>query len=123
MRFKWTRGLAIASIAMLAWGCEQAPRSEVDAAHLAYERARSTQAAQYARDAMREAERAKAALDHEMQAQARQWLRWYGHARELALEARAAAERASAAAMATRDAAHRWMAARRNAARRPSRST
>jgi TonB family protein len=116
MRFDWTRGVAIASVAAMTWGCSQTPQREIDVANTALERARGTEAAQYAGNSMREAEQAKAALDHEMQAQSEAWFKSYDHARELALETKAAAERASAAAMTARDEHDRSSAARRTAA-------
>lgn len=121
MRFDFTRGLAIASVAALTWGCNQAPRPEIDAANTAIERARGSQAPRYAGDAMREAEQAKAALDSELEAQSQAWVKSYDRARELALETKAAAERASAEAIAARDDKDRSNAARRTAAtRRPA---
>ena len=68
MRFDATRALAIAAIAAMTWGCNQAPQPEIDAANTAIERARGSQAPQYAGNSMREAEQAKTALDAEMTA-------------------------------------------------------
>jgi protein TonB len=118
MRFDWTRPLALATVAVLTWGCNQAPQPEIDAANTALERARSIQAPKHAGDSMREAEQAKAALDAEMQAQSAAWFKSYDRARELALETKAAAERASTESVAARDAADRAREARRTATRK-----
>jgi TonB family protein len=116
MRFDWTRGLALASVAAITWGCNQAPQPEIDAANTALERARGTQAAQYAGGPMREAEQSKAALDSELQAQSEAWVKSYDRARELALETKASAERASAESIKARDEVDRKSEARRAAA-------
>jgi TonB family protein len=113
MRFDATRALAIAAIAAMTWGCNQAPQPEIDAANTAIERARGSQAPQYAGNSMREAEQAKTALDAEMQAQSEAWFKSYDRARELALETKAAAEHASSEAVAARDAADQKNAALR----------
>jgi TonB family protein len=113
MRFDRTRGLALATVAAITWGCNQAPQPEIDAANTALERARGSQAAQYAGGSMREAEQSKAALDNEIQAQSEAWFKSYDRARDLALETKAAAERASAEAITARDAADRKNAALR----------
>jgi TonB family protein len=116
MRFDWTRGLVLATVAAITWGCNQAPQPEIDAANTALERARGSQAAQHAGNSLREAEQSKAALDNEIQAQSQAWFKSYDRARELALETKAAAERASAEAIAARDVADRKSEARNKAA-------
>lgn len=119
MRFDWTRGVAVAAVTAMAWGCKQAPRPEIDAANTAMERAIGSQAPQYAANAMREAEQAKAELASELQAQSQAWVKSYDRARELALETKAAAERATAEAIAAREDLDR-ASARRTAARTAS---
>jgi TonB family protein len=113
MRFDSLRGLALATVATVTWGCNQAPQPEIDAATIALERAKGSQAPQYARDSMREAEQAKAALDTELQAQSGAWFKSYSRVRELALETKDAADRASVEAVAARTKADRSTVLRR----------
>jgi protein TonB len=103
MRWSWTRNVALAGVAAVTWGCNQPPQPEIEAANTALERARGSQASKYASAPMKEAEEAKAALDQEMQAQGRAWVKSYDRARELALETKNAADRASVDAAAARD--------------------
>ena len=72
------------------------------------------------RDAMREAEQAKAELDRELQAQSEAWLKSYDRARQLALETKDAADRASVEATAARDRNDRSNVLRRRAALKKS---
>jgi TonB family protein len=116
MRFDWTRGLALATVAAMTWGCNQAPQPEIDAANTAIERARGSQAPQFASDSMREAEQAKAALDTEVQAQSSAWIKSYDRARELALETKDAADRASVEAVSARGKSDRSTVLRRTSA-------
>jgi TonB family protein len=118
MRFDWTRGLALATVAAVAWGCNQPPQPEIDAANTALNRALGSQAPKYATDSMREAEQSKAALDREIDAQSRAWIKSYDRARELALETKDAADRASVEAVSARDKADRSAVLRRTAATR-----
>ena len=55
MRFDSIRGLALATVAAMTWGCNQPPQPEIDAANTALNRALGSQASQYASDSMREA--------------------------------------------------------------------
>jgi TonB family protein len=116
MQFDWTRGLALASVAAITWGCSQPPQPEIDAANTALERARGIQAGYYASGSMSDAEQSKAALDSEMQAQSEAWVKSYDRARDLALETKTAAERASVEATTARDEADRKSEARKVAA-------
>lgn len=120
MRTNWTRGVAAAAVAGMSWACNQAPQPEIDAARIAVERARDSQAPQHAAEAMREAELARLELEEELTRQQQAWLRSYDRTRELALETKAAAERATSEAIAVRDEAERLRIgaeARRMAAR------
>jgi TonB family protein len=116
MRFDWTRGWALATVAAVTWGCNQPPQPEIDVANTALERAKGSQASQYASDSMREAEQSKAALDSEMLTQSQAWFKSYDRARELALETKDAADRASVEAVAARDKADKSAVLRRTAA-------
>jgi protein TonB len=71
------------------------------------ERARDSQAPQHAAEAMREAELARLDLEEELTKQQQAWLKSYDRARELALETKASAERATSEAIAVRDEAER----------------
>jgi len=116
MRFDSVRGLALATVATVTWGCNQAPQPEIDAANTALERAHGSQAQRYAGDSLREAEQAKAALDREIEAQSQAWIKSYDHARQLALETKDAADRASVEAVAARDKADKTTVLRRASA-------
>ena len=111
MRLEWTRARAILSVTVLVSGCGSPPQPEINAANAALEKARSSQATQYAGGAMREAETSKAALDTELKAQEQKWVKSYDRARELAAATTAAAERASSEAVTAREAAERMAAA------------
>lgn len=102
MRLDWTRAIAILSLTVLATACGSPPQPEVDAANTALQRARDSQAQQYASDALQQAEQSKAALDAELAAQQQNWVKSYDRARELAAETTAAAQRASAEAATAR---------------------
>jgi protein TonB len=101
------------------------PQPEIDAATTALDRARGSQAGQYASKSLTEAEQAKSALDTELLAQEQAWFKSYDRARELAIEAKHAADQASIEAVSARDAAdrprlklaRRGLAARADAAR------
>ncbi|HVG85738.1 MAG TPA: TonB family protein [Vicinamibacterales bacterium] len=107
MRLEWTRAMAILSVTVLVSGCGSPPQPEINAANAALEKARSSQATQYAGGAMREAETSKAALDTELKVQEQKWVKSYDRARELAAATTAAAERASSEAVTAREAAER----------------
>lgn len=118
MRLEWTRASAMLFVTVLAAGCGAPPQPEIDAANAAIERARGNQASQYASDALKEAEQAKAALDSELNAQQQNWVKSYDRARELAATATAAAERAANDAATTRAEVERKEAAAKEAAAR-----
>jgi TonB family protein len=111
MRLEWTRAAAILALTVATWGCNRPPQPEIDAANAAVDKARASQASQYAGSAMKEAEQSKAELDAELKAQNEKWLKSYDRARELASATTAAAERASTEAASVREAAAKKAAA------------
>jgi hypothetical protein len=92
---KATRILWIAAAGLLLAGCAHEPTVDIDAAKHALEEARQAQAADYAPQSWASAQDAEAKLDAELDAQTQHWsaLRSYTNARQLALDAKAAAER------------------------------
>jgi hypothetical protein len=65
--------MAILAVTALSWGCSTPPQPEIDAANAAIAKAQADQAAEYAGNAMRDAEAARAALESELNAQQQAW--------------------------------------------------
>jgi len=98
------RFLAIAlALAFMATGCAAPPSADVDAAKAAVDKAVTDGAGQYAADALKAAEEARAALDAELKVQDGKWFKSYDKARELAAAAKAAGDRAAADAVAAKE--------------------
>lgn len=86
-------------------GCSSMPKSDVDAARAALDDAQKSGAVDYAPEAWNSAKDASAKLDAELAAQDQKWtvMRSYKQSRELALAAKADAERASQEAVTGKD--------------------
>jgi hypothetical protein len=86
-------------------GCAHAPSADIDAANHALDEARQAQAADYAQQAWAAAQDAESKLQIELDAQEQRWsaLRTYTVARELAQDAKAAAERSRDEAVAGKE--------------------
>jgi TonB family protein len=82
-----------------ATACGTRPTTEIDAAKAALDNASAT-AAQYAPESLKAAQDTNAALDAELAAQDGKWIKSYDRARELAVSARQASEKAIADATA-----------------------
>jgi protein TonB len=98
------RFLAMAlGLAIIATGCASPPSADVDAAKVALDRAAADGAGQYAAESLKAAEDARAALDAELKAQEGKWFKSYDKARELAVAAKAAGDKAAADAAAGKE--------------------
>jgi protein TonB len=112
-------------LALTVTGCAAPPSADVDAAKAAVDKAAADRADQYAAASLKAAQDARAALDAELKAQEGKWVKSYDKAKELAVAAKAAGDKAAAdavagkekaeavAAKAKADAAARARAARR----------
>ena len=96
--------LALA-LAVVAAGCAQAPKVDVDAAQHALEDARMAKAPDYAPEAWNAAQDAEAKLQAELDAQQKTWAvaRSYSTARQLAVVAKDQAEKAAQDAVAGKE--------------------
>jgi TonB family protein len=92
-------GVMAFTLALAAGGCASRPDAEVDAAKAAVDKAVSQDAARYASASLQSAQDARAALDAELKAQDAKWVKSYDKAKELAVAARAAGDKASADAV------------------------
>ncbi|MCC7126047.1 MAG: energy transducer TonB [Acidobacteria bacterium] len=88
------RTLTVIAVTLtLSAACGSAPTDEIQQARAARDRA-SASAGQYAPEALKAAQEAHAALDTEIAVQDAKWFKSYDRARELAVAARVASERA-----------------------------
>lgn len=90
-------GLAIVT------GCASPPTADVDAAKAAVDNAATAGAGQYAAESLKTAQDARAALDAELKAQEGKFLKSYDKAKELAIAAKAAGDKAAADAVAGKE--------------------
>ena len=91
------------ALVITAAGCGAPPSADIDAAKASVDKAVTDGAGQYAADALKAAEEARAALDAELKAQEGKWFKSYDKARELAATAKAAGDRAAADAAAAKE--------------------
>ena len=91
------------ALAIMAAGCAAPPSADIDAAKAAVDKAVTGGAGQYAADALKAAEEARAALDAELKAQEGKWFKSYDKAKELAAAAKAAGDKAAADAVAAKE--------------------
>ncbi|MBP1635021.1 MAG: transport protein TonB [Acidobacteria bacterium] len=98
-------GAIALAVAITATGCGAPPRADVDAAGAAVDKAVTAGAGQYAAEALKAAQDARAALDAELSVQEGKWFKSYDKARELAAAAKAAGDKAAADAVAAKAAA------------------
>lgn len=92
-------GAMALTLAIVATGCASRPNAEADAAKAAVDEAVSQDAARYASASLQSAQDARAALDAELKAQDGKWVKSYDKARELAVAAKAAGNKATADAV------------------------
>jgi len=96
------RAIAL-GLALLVTGCAAPPAAEVDAAKAAVDKAVTDGAGQYAAESLKAAQDAQAALDAELTAQESKWFKSYDRAKELAIAAKAAGDKAAAEAVAAKE--------------------
>jgi TonB family protein len=84
-------------------GCGAPPTAEADAARQSMASASSASADKYAADSLKEAQAAQAALDAELKAQEGKFIKSYDRARELAVAAKTAADKAATDAKSARE--------------------
>jgi TonB family protein len=94
---------AIFLVLTFAVACSSRPTAEIDAARGARDKASAANAGQYAAESMAAAESAQASLDAELAAQDAKWMKSYDRARELAVTARSASDKAAADAVAGKE--------------------
>jgi protein TonB len=96
------QGVAL-GLALTVTGCAAPPTAEVDAARAAVDKAVTDRADQYAAESLKAAQDSRAALDAELAAQEAKWFKSYDRAKELAVAAKAAGDKAAAEAAAARE--------------------
>jgi TonB family protein len=115
MRLVARCGAIALGLAIAVAGCASPPNTEVDAAKAALDKAAADGADRYAADSLKAAQDAKAALDAELSAQQARMVKSYDKAKELAVAAKVAADKAAADAVAAKEQAEA-LAAREKAA-------
>ena len=103
--------LAIA-LAVGVTACSKPPSEDIAAAKASVDKAADAGASQYAADSMKSAETARAALDQELAAQDAKTFKSYDRAKQLAAEAKAAGDKATADAEAAKEKANAAAAAK-----------
>jgi TonB family protein len=86
-------------LALVATGCASPPNADMDAAKSAIDKAADQEANRYASESLKSAQDARAALDAELKAQEGKWLKSYDKAKELAVAAKVAGDKAAADAV------------------------
>ncbi len=95
--------ILVLGLAVMAIGCGAPPTADIDAAKAAVANAASAGASQYAADSLKAAEDAQAALDAELKAQDGNWFKSYDKAKQLALAAKEAGDKATAETVAGKE--------------------
>jgi len=90
-------------LAVIAASCASPPRADVDAANAAVDKASGQGADRYAAASLKSAQDARAALDAELKVQEGKWVKSYDKAKELALTAKVAGDKAAADAVAGKE--------------------
>jgi TonB family protein len=96
------RAIAL-GLAITVTGCASPPNADVDAAKAAVDRAATDRADQYAAESLKAAQNARTALDVELKAQEGKLFKSYDRAKELAVAAKAAGDKAAADAVAGKE--------------------
>ena len=109
------RAIAL-GLAITVAGCASPPNSDVDAAKAALDKAATDRADQYAAESLKAAQDARAALDAELKAQEGKLIKSYDKTKELAVAAKAAADKAAADAVAGKEKADAVAAKQKEAA-------
>ena len=90
----------VVGLAIIVTGCSAPPNADVDAAKTAVDKAATEGADRYAPESLQSAQAARASLDAELKAQEGKWVKSYDKAKELAVAAKAAGDKAAADAVA-----------------------
>jgi TonB family protein len=90
-------------LAIIVTSCASPPHADVDSAKGAVDHAASQGAGQYAPESLKAAQDARTALDAELKTQEGKWLKSYDRAKELAVAAKTAGDKASADAVAGKE--------------------
>jgi TonB family protein len=90
----------VVGLAIIVGGCSTPPNADVDAAKTAVDKAATAGADRYAPESLQSAQAARAALDAELKAQEGKLVKSYDKAKELAVAAKAAGDKAAADAVA-----------------------
>ena len=106
----------VVGLAIIIAGCSTPPNADVDAAKTAVDKAATEGADRYAPESLQSAQAARAALDAELKAQEGKWVKTYDKAKELAVAAKAAGDKAAADAVAGKAKADAVAKARADAA-------
>lgn len=103
MRMRFGILTLVLGLAVTMVGCGAPPTTDIDAAKTAITNATTAGAADYAASSLKAAEDAQAALDAELKAQDGKWFKSYDKAKELAVAAKAAGDKAAADATAGKE--------------------
>jgi TonB family protein len=103
MRSRLGLVMLILGLAAMTVGCGAPPTADINAAKAAVANATAAGAGNYAADSLKAAEDAQAALDAELKAQEANWFKSYDKAKQLALAAKEAGEKAAAEAVAAKE--------------------
>ncbi len=90
-------------LALAATACASPPSTDVETAKAAIDNAATQGADRYAPASLKSAQGARAALDAELKVQDEKWVKSYDRARELAVAAKTAGEKAAADAVAAKE--------------------
>ena len=90
-------------LTLTAAACSSPPAVEMEAARGSLAGATTAGADKFAADALKEAQAAQTALEAELKTQDEKWIKSYDHARELAIAAKTAADKAAADATSGRE--------------------
>ena len=96
-------GAIALGLAITVTGCASPPNADVDAAKASLDTAVADHANQYAAESLKAAQDARAALDAELKAQEGKWFKSYDKTKELAVAAKAAADKAATDAVAAKE--------------------
>jgi TonB family protein len=95
--------ILVLGLAVMTVGCGAPPTADIDAAKTAVANAASAGGSQYAAESLKAAEDAQAALDAELKVQDGNWFKSYDKAKQLALAAKEAGDKAAAEAVAAKE--------------------
>jgi TonB family protein len=110
MRIRSRIVIFVLGLAVMSVGCGAPPTADIDAAKTALTNATTAGARDYAAASFKAAEDAQAALDAELKAQEARWFKSYDKAKQLALAAKEAGDKAAAEAATAKEKAEALVA-------------